>query len=140
MRIQMWHVDSFRCALTEKGRSKFVEEPTNQETYVEEAIIVLTAIEKTDEQKPERIAEAAASEIAAHAENLGVKRIVVHPFAHLFADLGKPSISIKIMDETHNLLVGMGYESVRTPFGWFNRLDIRAKGHPLSRVSKIITA
>ena len=28
----------------------------------------------------------------------------------------------------------------RTPFGWFNILDIRAKGHPLSRVARTIGA
>jgi threonyl-tRNA synthetase len=27
---------------------------------------------------------------------------------------------------------------VRTPFGWFNTLDIQAKGHPLSRVARVI--
>ena len=27
----------------------------------------------------------------------------------------------------------------RTPFGWFNTLEIRAKGHPLSRVARTIT-
>jgi len=32
-----------------------------------------------------------------------------------------------------------GLAVVRTPFGWFNTLDIRAKGHPLSRVARTIS-
>ena len=33
-----------------------------------------------------------------------------------------------------------GLAVTRTPFGWFNTLDIRAKGHPLSRVARVISA
>jgi threonyl-tRNA synthetase len=29
-----------------------------------------------------------------------------------------------------------GFEVTRTPFGWFNTLEIKAKGHPLSRVAR----
>jgi len=32
-----------------------------------------------------------------------------------------------------------GFEALRTPFGWFNTLELKAKGHPLSRIAKKIT-
>ncbi len=31
-----------------------------------------------------------------------------------------------------------GYVVVRIPFGWFNELEMRAKGHPLSRIARMI--
>jgi len=30
------------------------------------------------------------------------------------------------------------YSVLRLPFGWFNELEMKAKGHPLSRISRII--
>ncbi len=139
MRILMWHVDSFTSTITEKGRSKYVEEPTKKDTYVEDALIVFTAVEKRDEETAQGTAQIATDEIANHAEQIGVSNIVVHPFAHLFTDLGSPKISIKIMDDVNGLLNARGYHSIRTPFGWFNKLEIKAKGHPLSRVAREIT-
>ena len=75
MRLLIWHVDSFRSTVTEKGRSGFVEEPAEKETYVEEALIVLTAVEKTDEAAPETVARKAAKSIKKHAKNLKVTNI-----------------------------------------------------------------
>lgn len=31
-----------------------------------------------------------------------------------------------------------GHTVTRTPFGWFNTLDLQAKGHPLSRVARSV--
>jgi len=136
MRLQIWHVDSFRSTITEKGRSPFVEEVEEKETYVEEALLVFTAVEKSDVAEPEKSAAAAAKLIARHAKKVGAQNIVVHPFAHLFADLGAPDRAAGIMDDVNRLLVERGLNSVRTPFGWFNKLDIKAKGHPMSRIAR----
>jgi len=117
-----------------------VEEPPEKETYVEEALIVLAAVEKSDEADPGEIALKAAKSIKKHAKNVGAANIVVHPFAHLFADLAAPETAVPLMDEVNRLLNERGLNSVRTPFGWFNTLEIKAKGHPLSRVAKTIKA
>ena len=37
-----------------------------------------------------------------------------------------------------SLLRERGIEAIRTPFGWFNTLEMKAKGHPLSRVARVI--
>ncbi len=140
MRMLIWHVDSFKCTITEKGRGGIVEDPGDGETYVEEALIVYTCVERKDEKNPEIIAGKAADEIASHARALKVGNIVVHPFAHLFAKLGAPAKAIEIMDSVNANLKEQGFDSVRTPFGWFNRLDIKAKGHPLSRIARKINA
>ena len=136
MKLLIWHVDSFRSTITEKGRSPFVEEPVETETYVEEALIVFSAVEKSDESDPDKTAREAARTIKKHAKKVGAVNVVVHPFAHLFADLGSPESSIRIMDTVNDLLNERGLNSIRTPFGWFNRLEINAKGHPLSRIAR----
>lgn len=140
MRFLMIHVNSFKCTITEKGRSRFAEPPEPPETAVGEALVVLTSVEKGDETNPEAVARKAAEEIAANADNLKVRTVVVHPFAHLFAELGKPSAAVKVMQQVRDALAERGYEAIRTPFGWFNTLEISAKGHPYSRVARIITA
>ncbi len=140
MRFLMIHVNSFKCRVTEKGRSKFAEQPEPRETAVGEALVVLTSVEKGDETDPETVARKAADEIAANADNLKVRTVVIHPFAHLFAELGKPSVAVKVMQDVRDILASRGYDAIRTPFGWFNTLEINAKGHPYSRVARIITA
>lgn len=138
MRLLIWHVDSFKSIITQKGRSALVEDPGDKETSVSEALIVFTAAEKQDEVDPADTAHKAADLLAAHAKNLKCRTIVIHPFAHLFADLGSPEQAVAIMDAATELLAAQGFEAIRTPFGWFNKLEISAKGHPLSRVAKRI--
>lgn len=140
MRFLMMHVNSFRSKITEKGRSPLVEPPEPGETAVGEALVVLCSVEKGDEANPALVARRAAEEIAKNAGNLKVKSIVLHPFAHLFARLGSPATAVEVLGRVKGLLGEKGYEVTRTPFGWFNTLEIDAKGHPYSRVARIVTA
>ncbi|MCL4459796.1 MAG: threonyl-tRNA synthetase editing domain-containing protein [Chloroflexi bacterium] len=139
MRILMLHVDYFYCKITEKGRSKVVEELRQPETRVDEALVVLSSVERSDEDRAERTAERAAQEITTLARQLKVGSIVLHPFAHLFAELSRPEPAIQIMKKIEERLNKEGFQAIRTPFGWFNTLELKAKGHPLSRVARIIS-
>ena len=139
MRFLILHVNSFCCTITEKGRSKVYEDYSDPVTQVGEALIVLSSIEKGDEQSPARVAERASGEIVKLATQLKVTIVVLHPFAHLFADLGPPEAAIDILRRTQQELTNRGLQCIRTPFGWFNSLRIDAKGHPLSRVARIVT-
>ena len=117
-----------------------MEEYDDPETVAEDALLVLASVEKGDEAAPEMVARRAAAEIAAHAASLKVKTIVLHPFAHLFGKLSRPATAVRVLQAVEEGLRAKGLVVARTPFGWFNTLDIRAKGHPLSRVARIITA
>src|SRR3989304_9252088 len=141
MRILMLHVDSFTSTITEKGRSSTVEDCNlnSRTTQVDEALLVLGSVEKQDEAKPESVSERAMEEIAKIAHQLKVRTIVLHPFAHLFGELSKPEVAIEVLKLTEERLVQNDFKVVRTPFGWFNTLELRAKGHPLSRVARIIS-
>jgi threonyl-tRNA synthetase len=140
MRFLILHVNSFRCTITEKGRSKVYEQYDDPVTQVEEALIVLSSIERGDERAPETVAARASTEIVKLAGQLKVSTVVLHPFAHLFAELGPPETAIDVLRRTQQKLIEAGLHAIRTPFGWFNSLQIDAKGHPLSRVARIVTA
>jgi threonyl-tRNA synthetase len=132
----IFHVDYFKCTITEKGRSKIVEEPPFKTTEVEEALIVFTSVEKQDEINPEEVSRKASIEITKLSNQLKVKTIVLHPFAHLFGELSKPKVAIKTLKLIEEKLVQRDFSVTRTPFGWFNTLEIKAKGHPLSRIAR----
>jgi threonyl-tRNA synthetase len=140
MRLLMLHVNEFTCRLTEKGRSQVVEPGEPKVTSVGEALVVLASVEKGDEGNPSLVAQRAAAEIRRIAETVKARVIVLHSFAHLFADLATPLVAIAVLDETRQHLEAAGYTVHRPPFGWFNELDIKAKGHPLSRVARIVSA
>ena len=86
------------------------------------------------------MAERASAEIASLAAQLKAATVVLHPFAHLFAELAAPQLAIDILSRTQQALTRAGLATIRTPFGWFNALQIDAKGHPLSRVARTVTA
>jgi threonyl-tRNA synthetase len=140
MRFLILHVNSFCCTITTKGRSKVYEEYDDPVTRVDEALIVLASVERGDERAPEIVAKRACREMTKLAGQLKVTTVVLHPFAHLFAELGAPEVAIDVLSRAQQELVNAGLRTYRTPFGWFNSLQIDAKGHPLSRVARIVTA
>jgi threonyl-tRNA synthetase len=139
MRFLILHVNSFCCTITEKGRSKVYETYDDPVTRVEEALIVLASAERGDERAPHEVARRASTEIVKLATQLKVATVVLHPFAHLFAELSAPEVAIDVLSRTQQELITAGLHCLRTPFGWFNTLQIDAKGHPLSRVARIVT-
>lgn len=140
MRFLVLHVNHFCCTVTTKGRSSVYEAYEDPVTRVDEALVVLASVERGDERNPALVAQRASAEIVKLATQLNVQTVVLHPFAHLFATLSSPDIAIEVLSRTHEALVAAGLQSYRTPFGWFNTLQIDAKGHPISRVARIVTA
>ena len=140
MRMLMWHVDSFASRVTKRGRSPLTEEVTQPEIAVGDALLVMASIEKSDEASPDVVAKRTAAEIERHAQQLGVDTVVLHSFAHLFGELARPKVAIQVLDQCEAALKAADFQVEHTPFGWFNTLDLQAKGHPLSRVARTITA
>ena len=136
MRLLIWHVDGFVAEPAERGRSP-VADAAPQAVRVEDALVVFAAVEQKDETEPELTAERAAAAIAQVAKQLGAHIVVLHSFAHLFVErLSTPAIAQHVLAATQTRLEAEGYEVSQTAFGWFNRLELRAKGHPLSRVAR----
>ena len=86
----MLHVDYFASTITEKGRSKVVErfDPSKRTTRIDEGLLVLASVERADEVSRDAVSQNASMEIMKLADQLKVRRIVLHSFAHLFADDG----------------------------------------------------
>ena len=139
MRMLMLQVDHFSSTIAKKGRSKIVEDWDPRRTITtHEALLILTSIERRDESNPVETSKNAADEITRLAHQLKVNTIVLHPFAHLFSNLSDPEIAVETLKLTEQELARRGFTVIRTPFGWFNTLELKAKGHPLSRVARTV--
>ncbi len=138
MRVLIWHVDAFTAEPTERGRSK-VADATPQTVHITDGLVVFAAVEKADEADPEATAERATETIIEVAKQLGAHDIVLHSFAHLFVEqLSTPATAQHVLNRTQSLLEAQGYAVQQSAFGWFNKLELLAKGHPLSRVERQI--
>jgi threonyl-tRNA synthetase len=137
MRLLLWHVDHFASQPTSRGRSK-VADDVPPAVQVNEAVVVFAQSEKADEADPDAVASRTAEAIAEVAGGLKERTVVLHSFAHLFGELSAPATARAVLSATERLLVARGYEVRQTAFGWFNQLDLRAKGHPYSRQARQI--
>ena len=139
MRFLSFHVDYFRYKVTKKGRSKVIEEITedNREAQIKNALVLFISTEKRDEENSE-ILKKSINEIEKITNQLKISNIVIVPFAHLFGQLSTIEFSFESFKRLESKLKMMDYSVLRLPFGWFNELEMKAKGHPLSRISRII--
>ena len=139
MRFLSFHVDYFRYKVTKKGRSKIIEEITenNREAQIKNALALFITTEKRDEENPEFL-EKGIAEIEKITAQLKLSNIVIVPFAHLFGQLSTLEFAFESFKRLESKLKLQNYSVLRLPFGWFNELEMKAKGHPLSRISRII--
>lgn len=140
MRLLIVHVTRFAFTATQKGRSSIVEPLAQKTSVFEDGLLLLTSAEAGDEQAPETVAANAADEVARLAAQLGARRALVHPFAHLFADPAPLVAAVDILDRFTRALSERGLEATRSPFGWFFAWELSAKGHPLSRLARRVTS
>lgn len=136
MRALFWHLGYFKSVVTEKGRSPVVEEVNEKEIIMDNCLLAFISVESEDTTREKEVIDSFNQFLKSHAKNIGIKKIVLHPFAHLFCELAPADKAIKIIERIQNELENEGFEVKRTPFGWFNKLEIRAKGHPISRVAR----
>ena len=139
MRFLSFHVDYFWYKVTKRGRSKVFEDITEtiKENKVKNALVFFISMEKRDENNPE-ILNNSVKEIEKVIKQLNVSILVLIPFAHLFGKLSSPEFALDSLKKINSKLQMKGYSVLRLPFGWFNELEMKAKGHPLSRISRII--
>jgi hypothetical protein len=135
VRLLIWHVDHFAAEPTQRGRSRVADaEPPR--VAVDDALVVFAQAERADEAEPDSVAARAAEAIQRVAAQLKVPVVVLHSFAHLFGEPSAPEVARQILDAAQAALAAQGFSVSQTAFGWFNRLEISAKGHPLSRQAR----
>ena len=140
MRLLILHVSRFAYTATQKGRSALVEPLAERTSVFEEGLLVLAAAEAGDERDPEAVAARAADELVRLAGQVGAKRALVHPFAHLFVEPVPLEAAVVVLDSLARALAARGLEAERSPFGWFFSWELSAKGHPLSRLARRFSA
>ncbi|GAB4320177.1 MAG: hypothetical protein Kow0069_24050 [Promethearchaeota archaeon] len=137
MRFVAFHCTKFAYRVKSKGRSPVVEPLTddNREGSAEEVVALFLAVEKSDEASP-GVVDRVADWVAGHLRRLKVGNVALLSFAHLFCELSSPEFALDATVELGRKLGGRGFDVLRVPFGYFNELEMVAKGHPISRVSR----
>jgi threonyl-tRNA synthetase len=139
MRFLSFHCSFFKYEVQNKSRSKLIEDlsDNNQIGELENCLVLFITVEKRDEDNIDLISHALI-EIEKITAQLKITNIVILSFAHLFGKLSTPEYSFNSLKDLEMNLKEKGYNTLRPPFGWFNEIELKAKGHPLSRISRII--
>lgn len=100
-----------------------------------ECLVVFSSVEKGDTVK---IVDAYADEVAKVAEQVKTKNIILYPYVHLTSNPASPSLAMEVLIEGERALKKRGYSVKHAPFGWYKAFTLKAKGHPLSELSREI--
>jgi threonyl-tRNA synthetase len=140
VRLLILHVTRFVYTATQKGRSSLVEPLASRTSVFEDGLLLLASAEAGDDADLALVAARAADEVVRLASQLGTRRALVHPFAHLFAEPAPFEAAVELLDLLTRELGARELEASRSPFGWFFSWELSAKGHPLSRLARRFTA
>ncbi|MGZ7136392.1 MAG: threonyl-tRNA synthetase editing domain-containing protein, partial [Methanobacterium sp.] len=140
MRILLIHSDYLKYKT--KSKTKIAEEIGEEKKggEFENALVVFTAVEKEDEQNTPEIVENAVSEIINVTSQVKPDNVIIYPYAHLSSSLGSPNLAKEILIDMESKLKEKNLKVTRIPFGWYKSFEISCKGHPLSELSRTITA
>lgn len=137
MRMLLIHADSMKYMI--KSPTK-VAEPL-PETFrgdeMKEVLVVFTAVESCDEDRPVEVVDRATREIANVVHSVKAERVLIYPYAHLSPDLALPKTAVKILESLESSL-STEFEVRRAPFGFYKAFEVSCKGHPLSELSRDI--
>ncbi|UXD22509.1 hypothetical protein IPA_05655 [Ignicoccus pacificus DSM 13166] len=133
MRVLLIHADKFSYEAVKKAiKSAESLDEVPKKGEAENALVLFVTVEPGDKE----VVADAVKEISEHAKRIGVKRIVVYPYAHLSSNLAKPWEALEVLRTMAKMFSDMGFEVLRAPFGWYKRFELSCKGHPLAELSK----
>ncbi len=138
MKILLLHTDYIKFKPLKKALKTIepLSEKEKEGKKVEEALVVLTAVEKSDKDS-RRIVEELVKNIKDVARQVSAEKIVLYPYAHLSSELANPELAIKILNEAEKELK-KSFNVVKAPFGYYKEFELKVKGHPLSELSREI--
>lgn len=135
MKILTLHCDYIKFKALKKAVKSIddLDEEEKKERFIQEPLVVLTAVESGDND--ENVKEMVSS-IKKIAEDVKAKNIVLYPYAHLSSNLANPATAKEYLQEAQNCLKEEGFSVERAPFGYYKEFELKVKGHPLSELSK----
>jgi threonyl-tRNA synthetase len=138
MRILLIHSDEFSYRVTQKTPiAEKLEDESVKQGSSEDCLVVFSAVEKGDELNKTYVINQTVEEIKKVADQVGAKKIVVYPYAHLSPNLSDPKTAIEILKGVAKKL-GEQYSVMRSPFGFYKAFKLSCKGHPMSELSREI--
>lgn len=118
-----------------KKALKTAEEDDKKPVKVGDCLVVFSAVEKSDESDPEGVAERLVQEVVDIARQVKEKTVVLYPYAHLSSNLSRSGVAVAVLKHAEGLLK-KSFSVYRAPFGWYKTFQVKAKGHPLSELSR----
>lgn len=140
MRILLIHSDYLNYNVKNKTPVAEEIEDAKKQGAFDESLVVFTAVEKDDENNPQWIVKNLVKEVIKTNDQVKAENIVLYPYAHLSSSLSSPKVAVQVLKDAEEALVGEGLNVKRVPFGWYKAFEISCKGHPLSELSRTITA
>ncbi len=128
MKLLILHTDFIEYEPVEK-ESRVSEEAEMGRKRFEDVILVLTAIEEGDD---EAAVDKAVSELKEYSSNVGSKRILIYPYAHLSNKLAAPEKALEIIRMFRKKCELEELEVYTSPFGWTKAFSLSVKGHRLA--------
>lgn len=140
MRILLIHSDYLNYNVKNKTPVAEEIEDAKKQGAFDESLVVFTAVEKDDENNPQGIVKNLVKEVIKTNDQVKAENIVLYPYAHLSSSLSSPKVAVQILKDAEEALDAEGLNVKRVPFGWYKAFEISCKGHPLSELSRTITA
>jgi len=137
MKILLLHCDYIKFKPLKKALKKIEDLKDKEEKKVDECLVVLSAVEKSDSDV-KKVVEKLVAEIKDVAGQVKTKNIVLYPYAHLSKDLSSPEIAVRVLEDAEKELK-KSFSVTRAPFGYYKEFELKVKGHPLSELSKEIS-
>lgn len=140
MRILLIHSDYLNYNVKNKTPVAEEIEDAKKQGAFDESLVVFTAVEKDDENNPQWIVKNLVKEVIKTNDQVKAENIVLYPYAHLSSSLSSPKVAVQVLKDAEEALDAEGLNVKRVPFGWYKAFEISCKGHPLSELSRTITA
>lgn len=140
MRILLIHSDYLNYNVKNKTPVAEEIEDAKKQGAFDESLVVFTAVEKDDENNPQGIVKNLVKEVIKTNDQFKAENIVLYPYAHLSSSLSSPKVAVQVLKDAEEALNAEGLNVKRVPFGWYKAFEISCKGHPLSELSRTITA
>lgn len=143
VRLLTIHADRFAFAVTGEASVAGFSSQTDasaMQAHLDEVLVAFVAVEKGDQFGPQDVASQAARLINSTAHDVGAKRIMIYPYAHLSSDLAAPRVASDVVGQVFStLLSDSDLEVQQAPFGFYKSFDIACKGHPMSELARTLT-
>ncbi len=137
MKILLFHADYLYYKTLKKALKKPPDPPG--EAKFDSCVVAFVSVEADDSKDTAKLAAESIIEYA--RDMVKEESIVIYPYAHLSSNLAKPPKAHGILTHLEKEISSKWNGKIhRVPFGWYKKLEISVKGHPLSELSRTIKA